>query len=1192
MQLLRTCQQEAIDCVRSRVTTETDTNLSLCTGAGKSIIIRSCSQLDESKRCILVFPSLLLLKQYYEDHEAAYSTHPSYYLATERTLRKILRLSDSLGELTALAWTVFTTYASAPDIYAHMDETNMPSIIFHDEAHHVTAPIYAAVFAKIAPCVHTVNLSATLPDSKIPHYKYPLLKGIRDRVVRDFNLDLFLCVDTEYSTPARATALLELIIKKLLTHHPTVKLLIYTREANTTGEGASSVNTFLDAHAVSLRAHGWWVEGIKEDTADRIGLLRGFEKSTAAVSILVSCRTLSEGIDLKGANCMLPWDPTASIVDNIQRIGRVLRLYKNAHGKILEEQPPSTVLVPVFLPAAEYEACGGDREAIHALLEKQIAEGERGNFGPIVNVCTALKSELAEDDAELFNALLNYPRQPKVAVDRGLVECVAKACKKSAEDVLEVVAAALEEKEMDDVAEAVREGEWSEEDAGDVVAALADTLGITLVVRDGEEAEMFGNGAKVVTVEKHGEGYKPVKNGTKKAAADMEAARKRVAHRMRVNFSDDCKVLLGLDSVEGADTMGGMVLSRLTMEVQVDENWEARRLEWVAQYEKLGRYPSQKSKDQEEKRAGSWQDNQRTAFKKNASHMTPTRIATLNATPGWIWDTFDSQWERMRLLWIEMYNKLGGVSPSNNPDNIQEKKLHQWQCDQRLAYRNHKPRLTQERINILNSTPGWVWEERDSVWETRRQHWMAQYNKLGYAPPASSTNHDEKCAGRWQSSQRTSYKKKEEYMTPERISILNATPGWKWEEDDTWSMQHTNWVCQYSKLGHSPSQISKDDNEKKAGQWQSQQRLLYNSKSKRLTPERIALLNGTLGWKWKELSSLWDSQLQHWITEFTRLKRTPSTISKDLNEQKAGRWQSQQRVKYHKKKACMTAERIATLNATPGWSWSADEPPVTPYIPTDTIAADTPSLTIDASTAPDTIQHIHAEAPAPTVRKRKAPKPATSEKSAEETPAQKVARQRSVLEEYHKRYKSMNADTYFSTIAANPAKFAAYHDVADAYDARDPPERQPLTKIAAMLAPLNRPSYTAIDLGCGRNRLRTLPAVNRIKWTSVDVHAADESVTVADMGALPYEEETYDIAVLSRSLWARNHEAVLSETWRILKVGGRAVICESFQRWLSADGQNKLLQCLCEIGFTVIHEEGTRTGDDVDDVFQYITVRK
>jgi superfamily II DNA or RNA helicase/ubiquinone/menaquinone biosynthesis C-methylase UbiE len=1135
MTTLRECQREALACIQRRFKdNESETNISICTGGGKSrIICKTSHALPGAERVIIVFPSLMLLTQYVKDYKLVYTTRPLYYLATEGTLSDVPRLSEGHAELHTSEWCVLTTYASAPLIYEKLTPASLPRLIVHDEAHHITSPVYAAAMATVSATVHRINLSATLPIEQIPHYKYSLLRGIADGVVRNFNMDLFVCVDRERNE----TALLELIVRKLLTHHTTVKLLVYTREANTTGEKASSVNTFLVNHADKLRANNWWIEGIKEDTKDRDAVLRAFEGNGATVSILVSCRTLSEGIDLKGANCMLPWDPTASNVDNIQRIGRVLRLYKDRGA---DEQLPSTVVVPVFLPEAEYAACDGDLTAINALLEAHIAEGERGNFRPIVNVCTALKSELADEDAELFNTLLNYPHRPKVSVNRGLLECVAKACKKSVEDLTEEVADALEATEgNEDVAEAVREGEWDEEDAGEVVVALAKTQGITLVVRDGDETEMYGSGEQVVTVEKKGdEDYKVVKSGSKKPA---DAAKKRVAHRMRVIFSDECQVLLGLESVEGADAMGGMVLSRLTMEVRVDENWEARLAEWAVMYEKLGRCPPSMSKDPEEKRVGKWQTHQRRNYKKRASWMTPERIATLNATPGWIWKKEDT-WGSMLQAWIQQTQKLGRLPTqiSKDPD---EKRAGKWQSAQRENYKNCAKWMTPERIVTLNATPGWKWEE--DTWNPMLQAWIQQTQKLGRLPTQISKDPEEKRADNWQQTQRQNYKKNT--LTSERIAILNATPGWKWEEDNSWEPALQHWIQQFEKLRKTPSKESKDPGEKRAGNWQSNQR--QNYKKNILTAERIEILNATPGWKWDE--DRWESALQHWIQQTQRLGRPPSSKSKDPDEKKTGRWQYTQRNDYKNNYTYMTPERIATLNATPGWTWSANK-------------------------APLSTRKRHITEPKP--------------ESTSETPIQ---RQRSALELYHKRFKTMNANTYTAAIAANPADFTKYHDVADTYDARDPPERQPLTKIAALLTRFNKPSYKAIDLGCGRNRLRTLPAISQMSWTSVDVCAADATVTIADMGALPYEDETYDIAVLGRSLWARNHEDVLRETQRILKVGGRAVICESFQRWFNtSDNQNTLIQCLSDVGFDIVYEEGTRSTDEVKDVFQYIVALK
>ncbi len=245
----------------------------------------------------------------------------------------------------------------------------------------------------------------------------------------------------------------------------------------------------------------------------------------------------------------------------------------------------------------------------------------------------------------------------------------------------------------------------------------------------------------------------------------------------------------------------------------------------------------------------------------------------------------------------------------------------------------------------------------------------------------------------------------------------------------------------------------------------------------------------------------------------------------------------------------MTPERSALLEATPGWKWT-DE------------------------TRSRTRKHPQAPAETPT-----------------ETEKVHQARRRSQLEELHKKYKTMNADTYASRITAD--EFADYHAIADAYDAKDPAERQPINKIASLLTKYNKSSYSAIDLGCGKNRLRKHELVSRMTWTSLDAHPVDSDVIKGDMGTLPFEEESFDFVILSRSLWARNHIDVMKEALRILKCGGRAVICESYQRWQSKDGTgvNELLRDLTSVGFIIDYQEGTGA-DDSDEVFQYIVARK
>lgn len=72
----------------------------------------------------------------------------------------------------------------------------------------------------------------------------------------------------------------------------------------------------------------------------------------------------------------------------------------------------------------------------------------------------------------------------------------------------------------------------------------------------------------------------------------------------------------------------------------------------------------------------------------------------------------------------------------------------------------------------------------------------------------------------------------------------------------------------------------------------------------------------------------------------------------------------------------------------------------------------------------------------------------------------------------------------------------------------------------------------------------------------------------------------------------------MKESYRILKSGGRAVICESFRRWMVTGGAgtgpaiNTLIRDLEDIGFEVVYKEGTSEEDESSDVFQYLIVRK
>ncbi len=354
------------------------------------------------------------------------------------------------------------------------------------------------------------------------------------------------------------------------------------------------------------------------------------------------------------------------------------------------------------------------------------------------------------------------------------------------------------------------------------------------------------------------------------------------------------------------------------IKIQSVSVWERNRLNWIEQYQKLGRNPNNNSINKDEKRAGIWQKHQRYNYKKKEKFMTTERIKILEETNGWKWNE-ENDWETHRLNWIEQYNKLGR-NPFMTSDNKDEKRACRWQQAQRHNYKYKEIWMTQERIKLLEETPGWKWKE-DDKWEIQRQNWIEQYNKLGKNPIVRSVNKEEKQAGIWQSIQRRAYKNKEIWMTTQRIKILEVTPGWKWEEEDNWEIQRQNWIEQYNKLGRNPVITSHNKDEKQAKQWQLDQRYNYKNKEKCMTQERIKILEETLGWKWEEEDN-WEIQRQNWIEQYNKLHKFPSDKSDDINEKRACKWQSHQRIAYKKKQKRMTPERIKILEETTGWKWS------------------------------------------------------------------------------------------------------------------------------------------------------------------------------------------------------------------------------------------------------------------------------
>ena len=162
-------------------------------------------------------------------------------------------------------------------------------------------------------------------------------------------------------------------------------------------------------------------------------------------------------------------------------------------------------------------------------------------------------------------------------------------------------------------------------------------------------------------------------------------------------------------------------------------------------------------------------------------------------------------------------------------------------------------------------------------------------------------------------------------VTPERIAALEAVPGWVWrvDLDEQWMEKLSELKAYVEQHGHLPPRSHKT-----LGSWISTQRKAYwaqingTPSTHVMTPERIAALEAVPGWVWNENDAAWQSKYEEVKAYVEQHGHLPSTSHKTL-----GKWINTQRAAYWAQingtpcNHVMTPERIAALEAVPGWSW-------------------------------------------------------------------------------------------------------------------------------------------------------------------------------------------------------------------------------------------------------------------------------
>jgi superfamily II DNA or RNA helicase len=166
-----------------------------------------------------------------------------------------------------------------------------------------------------------------------------------------------------------------------------------------------------------------------------------------------------------------------------------------------------------------------------------------------------------------------------------------------------------------------------------------------------------------------------------------------------------------------------------------------------------------------------WVSGQRQNIRKG--RLGPEKIKKLEALEGWGLDNFEIQWHEAFQYLVKYAEAEGNARPPGSFETIDGFKLGQWTSVQR----SNKEKLSSERLKLLESLDGWVWDVLEAQWEEGFKNLEAYVDTEGHAsPPQNFKSWDGFRLGSWVSHQRNN----QNNLNPERKQRLENLKGWLW----------------------------------------------------------------------------------------------------------------------------------------------------------------------------------------------------------------------------------------------------------------------------------------------------------------------------------------------------------------------------------------------------------------------------
>jgi superfamily II DNA or RNA helicase len=259
--------------------------------------------------------------------------------------------------------------------------------------------------------------------------------------------------------------------------------------------------------------------------------------------------------------------------------------------------------------------------------------------------------------------------------------------------------------------------------------------------------------------------------------------------------------------------------------------------------------PCKRSSDTNEKQLGSWLTNQKNNYKNKDRAMNDKIKYNL-------WEKFIKEYKEylknLDDIWYELFAQLkefidkNNILPNKRSNDVDEKKLGNWLSNQKNNYADKECSMKDNiKYNIWTAfieEYKEYFKDFDNIWyETfeKLKEFIEEYKRL---PSQHSINANEKKVGQWLSTQKQNYKNKEQSMKDKTKYKLWTDCIQQYKEyfkdfDTIWYETFEKlkeFINKYKKM---PSQHSKNTDEKKLGQWISNQKKNYKNKKESMKDE-------------------------------------------------------------------------------------------------------------------------------------------------------------------------------------------------------------------------------------------------------------------------------------------------------------------------------------------------------------------